>query len=309
VPGRLQSLTRSPRLQWRKALEPIPTVIRWYVSHPAAGTLLLGAFLVVKCFVLSKGDIPTALGILHTAGLVNVAIGGVLSALPILAAMMLAVSVWRVVRSWRPPTGSFLGAVLSPDSFGRYLRDGIPPRAAVTAAAAVLCAVLTPWTFVVGAAVIGGLQGGIEIWSKGAGSGPARRRIVPAGLVLVLRLLIGTFTVYAVVVMLYSVWLPHEAVTLKTGPVPRREVGYVLAEDPGGWITILRTGAHRIVLYPDSEVKSQVICQRASNGRWERIANASTLWDLVTNASWLNALQPATLPPCGQGRSGTPPTS
>jgi hypothetical protein len=66
VPGRVQALTRSPRWQWRKALEPIPTVIRWYVSHPAAGTLLLGAFLVVKCFVLSKGDIPTALGILHT---------------------------------------------------------------------------------------------------------------------------------------------------------------------------------------------------------------------------------------------------
>jgi hypothetical protein len=91
---------RDRREQWREALEPIPTVVHWYMGHIPAGTLLLGAFLVVKAYVLSKGSIPIALGILQTAGLTNVVVGGLLSALPILAAAMLAVSADRTVKTW-----------------------------------------------------------------------------------------------------------------------------------------------------------------------------------------------------------------
>ena len=54
---------------WKDAAEPLTTVVIWIWGNAAAGILLVGAFLVVKGFVLSKGNIPVALGILQTAGL------------------------------------------------------------------------------------------------------------------------------------------------------------------------------------------------------------------------------------------------
>jgi hypothetical protein len=37
--------------------------------------------------------------------------------------------------------------------------------------------------------------------------------------------------------MLYTVWLPHEEMTMAS--VPHPVVGYVLADDPDGWISRL----------------------------------------------------------------------
>jgi hypothetical protein len=102
-----------------------------------------------------------------------------------------------------------------------------------------------------------------------------------------MRLLIGGIAVFATMAMLYSVWMPHESVRLSSGQQPRREVGYVLAEEPAGWITILRSGEHRIVWYPGSQVTSQVLCQRGGHGFGSQLADSSTLWDLVTDASFL----------------------
>jgi len=385
---------RDRREQWREALEPIPTVVHWYMGHIPAGTLLLGAFLVVKAYVLSKGSIPIALGILQTAGLTNVVVGGLLSALPILAAAMLAVSADRTVKTWAwreadaagrgaagggPPASGAAGAgprrdlaapgLMAPghtapdlrstvasaaervadlrwESLAAYFRDSFPTRAVVTAGAIVLSALLTPWTFMLGAIVTGGLQGLIERWraagprdtqpgpgweprdtqpgpgweppdtQPGPGTQPggaatgrtAAATVRLAVAAVLLRVAIAGFAVYAVFSMLYTVWLPHESVALASGPQPRREVGYVLADDPDGWITILRTGEHRIVLYRDSAVKSRVLCQKVSSGFFARVTDATTLWDNVTKeVPPLQFLHPAVLSPCKRGRYGPPP--
>jgi hypothetical protein len=58
-PGRRESWS------WGKALKPIPKIFGWYKEHAAAGTLIVAAFLVIKCYVIARGNLTTALGILQ----------------------------------------------------------------------------------------------------------------------------------------------------------------------------------------------------------------------------------------------------
>jgi hypothetical protein len=56
-------------------------------------------------------------------------------------------------------------------------------------------------------------------------------------------------------------WVPHEIVILSPAPTgigltPNERVGYVLADDPDGWITILTSGDRTIVRFRDATVKS-----------------------------------------------------
>ncbi len=282
---------------WRHALEPIPTVFNWYKGNVAEGTLLLAAFLVVKGYVLAKGDIPTALGILQYAGLTSVVIAGLLSSLPILAAAMLGWTVYRTVRALLPvPRGP---------------GDGRPPRdqklgslAVVTLGTAALSAVVTPWTFMVGAIGIG-LLIGVLLWLPRLikpGPKPTWARLLDWSVRLVIGLVIGLIVLYALIAMLYTVWLPHEVVAFATGPLKKQRpppaVGYVMADDPDGWITILTTGEHQIVRYRDPAVKSIELCQRAPDGFLSHISNATTLWDEVTKPSFLRVLHAPVNPRC-----------
>jgi hypothetical protein len=83
-------LPDSKRKPWRDALQPIPTILRLYKANAVAGTLLAAGFVVLKGYVIARGDVATALGILQYAGLATVVTAGLLSSLPILAAAMLA---------------------------------------------------------------------------------------------------------------------------------------------------------------------------------------------------------------------------
>jgi len=268
---------------WRQALKPIPEIFEWYKSNAAAGTLFLGVYLVVKGYVIAKGDLSTALGILEYAGLASVVIAGLLSALPILIAAMFAFTIYRTILATRVTR--------------RGLHVPAIPLVVVTVTAAVLCAVFTPWTFMVGAALIGLVTGTGRRLFEGPLAAWRRTRMAvvpPVGLIL----LAGT--VAAVVAMLYTVWVPHEIVDFTPGPngqPPSQEVGYVLAEG-GGSITILTSGAHQIVRFNDSAAKSFELCERGPGGGWSDVANAATLWQEATRASFLNVLHAAANAPC-----------
>jgi hypothetical protein len=56
---------------------------------------------------------------------------------------------------------------------------------------------------------------------------------------------------------MYDVWLPHETITLHSGRV---EVGYVLG-DNGNWVSILRAGERRLVLYRETQVDERACPQ------------------------------------------------
>jgi len=90
---------------WRRALRPIPGFVDWYRKHKISGALLLAAFVIVKGYVLARGDITTALGIVQYADVVGWAVAAVLSSLPLLAAAMLAIAFYQLL--W-PLSGKYL---------------------------------------------------------------------------------------------------------------------------------------------------------------------------------------------------------
>lgn len=291
------------RRAWQDAAEPLTTIAKWLWKNAAAGILLVGAFLVVKGFVLSKGNTSVALGILQNAGLTTVVVGGLLSGLPILAASMLATTIYNGITRgpggnsrWRASKGTRLRSVCTgigrnirqnlvpPVLPGPYLR--VSPLTVVMLAAAVLCALLTPWTVMV-AAVVSGLVIGViqctrENWLYIAAYLTA--------------LVIAVVAVVAVIALLYNVWLPHEEVMI-TG-VKKPVVGYVLSDDPGGWISILLSGQHGIVWYRDAAVTMRQPCERAPSNFWSQLTDAATLWQEITKAPGLTSFHPAAEPVC-----------
>src|SRR5690242_9544762 len=113
---------------WRIALQPIPDIVGWYKEHKIWGTLLITAFVIVKGFVIARGDITNALAIVQYAGVVGWAAAAVLSSLPLIAAAMLAISCYQVF--W-PLSGGLRFA-----SWGQQL--------AVVGVAFLICAALAP---------------------------------------------------------------------------------------------------------------------------------------------------------------------
>jgi hypothetical protein len=177
------------------------------------------------------------------------------------------------------------------------------PLVVVTVTAAVLSAVFTPWTFMVGAVTIGLLSAAGQ-WLVEGRRAVWRKTRMGVNSVGALVLLAGS--VAAVVAMLYTVWVPHEIVAFTPGPKgqpPAREIGYVLSEGDG-WITILTSGLHQIVRFSDSAAKSFEVCERGPLGGWSDAANATTLWQEVTKPrflSFLHAAANAQCPPLSGG--------
>jgi len=254
--------------QWRDALQPLPEVLDWYKVNAFAGILLAAGFVILKCYVVARGDITTALGILQYVGLATVVTASLLSSLPILTAAMLASTLSQM-------TSSLVPKVVS----GSRIKKPKPPAftwrlAAAMLGAFVLAAVFSPWTYLTTAAVIG-----LVIGVTRALDAPKLRTVVYWLAVL--------FALPFVTVNLSAVWLPHEIVTFRPGTLPKggtQEVGYVLSED-NGWITMLITGQvheHTIIRVPDATVKMQTVCEREPISD---IFDSHTLWRVVTRAS------------------------
>jgi hypothetical protein len=124
------------RKRWRDALHPLPEVFDWYKVNAFAGILLAAGFVVLKCYVIARGNVTTALGILQYSGLATVVTASLLSSLPILTAAMLAYTVSQITRSLATKALTL-------------------PLAVVVLGALVLAAVFTPWTYMLFAVVIG----------------------------------------------------------------------------------------------------------------------------------------------------------
>jgi hypothetical protein len=255
--------------QWRDALRPLPGVLDWYKVNAFAGILLAAGFVILKCYVIARGDITTALGILQYVGLATVVTASLLSSLPILTAAMLASAISQMTSS------------LVPKVFRAWhIWEPKPPAytwrlAAAMLGAFVLAAAFSPWTYLTTAAGIG-----LVIGVTRALRAPKLLRIVIYSVAVLLALPFVT-------VNLSAVWLPHEIVTFRPGTLPSggtREIGYVLSED-NGWITILITAnvhEHTIIRFPDATVKTQTVCEREPTSN---IFDTPTLWRVVTKAS------------------------
>ena len=70
-------------------------------------------------------------------------------------------------------------------------------------------------------------------------------------------------------------------------------VGYVLADDPDGWITILLSGQHGIAWYKDAAVTLRQPCELAPSYFWSQLTDAATLWQEITKTPDLTYLHPA----------------
>jgi hypothetical protein len=312
--GRAKAIKKADkREQWRDALQPLPKILGWYRANPVVGTLLPAVFVVIKCYVLARGDITTALGVLQYAGLATVVIAGLLSSLPILLAAMLAYTVSQMTwplfalarscraRTWSRIVGASPGRTPKPPALAL-------PLLAVSLAALVLSVFFTPWTYLVIAVILGGLIGLTQEWTRRIPAKPAesrRRRGLSLLGVWFLAVVFSGVTLIAVILMLYTVWVPHEIVTFRpdtviAGRVVPPEVGYVLSEG-NGWITMLTTGRgeeHTIIRYPDTTVTAQDVCERlpSPHHSWSYFFDAVTPWRLAVGSS--SGLGAAANTPC-----------
>lgn len=289
------------RQEWRWALKPIPQGFDWYKNNAVAGTLLVAAFLVVKGYVIARGNLSTALGILQVAGLASVVIAGVLSSLPILAASFLATTVYRMVRVMMPAPEAAIESGDEHDSPVSWRKKffvnfkGHAPVVWTMVGAFVLCAFFTPVPYMVFAIFLGIIAGS----ARGALVDPQKK----SWRLLIFRLLFGLGATFAVVAMLYTVWLPHEIVTIpagstKAGNGSTTQVGYVIADNPSGWITILTSGERQLVTYRDTTVQSLTVCERTPGGDFlSNVFYASPLWNTVTRSLKLQ-MRPPTYGPC-----------
>jgi hypothetical protein len=268
---------------WRTALEPIPSLIDWYKEHKISGTLLLAGFVIAKGYVLAHGDTTTAQGIVQYAGLTSVVIAAVLSSVPLLAAAMLAISCYQI---WWPLSGD--------------RRAGWRKQLIVSIGAFVLCTVVTRWPFTLGAIVLGsgfGLLNRYYLHADPKGHSAAWKRCHRM-VNRVAWIVIYTGSVSAAVAILYTVWLPNEIVAFNTKPNGPM-VAYILADDPGGRITLLTSGPRQIVSRKDKDVENVTMCRPTPHGGMTILTNAPTAWAWVTsNINWgplhaLHALKPA----------------
>lgn len=236
---------------WKEALRPLPSMVEWAGENKTGALVFAFGFVLFKVLVIARGDVPTALGILRTAGLTTVVVGGLLSGLPLLGLMMLAVTTYRArVGFWQDWT--------------------------VFAVSLLVCLFLTPMGLTVIALFVGGVVRGLV-----AALGRAQQRSSRQGQAVRVRDLpplrrLG-FCLVAVVVaavatipaqqVLYAVWLPHEKITLvppqrtKTGIVKTR-TGYVL-EVSDGWLSLLESGTRKIWVLPGNRVEARTVCRRA----------------------------------------------
>jgi len=242
--------------RWADAVKPLPAILNRLEKRALAVTILLFTFLALKAIVMSKDDIPAALGILQTTNPAATVIGALLSALPLAAVAVLVIFGYRAAKE-----ASLEGYALA-------------------VAAALVCFFVTPWPVLVASLAAAPAAGYVMM--------PRQRlmrvqggRWLRQGTLLILLPCLAIFIYIACVTtwrVLYSVWLPHEATTLQSGRV---EVGYVLSDD-GNWVAILRSDQRRIVLYRDSQVGKRVRCELRPRGL---LANM-TAWQALAPHSW-----------------------
>ena len=214
------------------------------VFSQARISLLLFGFLILKVLLVAKGDLVTALGVINVSGVVTVVVGAALSALPIVAAILLGFGTYVVASGTTRPAG--WTTARTSGSF------------AVVAIAAMI---LSPWHLaaaVIGVSLVGGLidrfrrnrkRRAVTRW-HGQDQGE-RSRLLHRGFVL------ATVTVFFLSLnsLFYAMWLPHEVLHLQSGSP---QVGYVLS-DSNGWVTVLTSHDRKVKEYRAIDVEVELV--------------------------------------------------
>jgi len=196
-------------------------------------TLSLFALLIAKVLLVTHGDLLTSMALVNDAGLVPVTIGVIMSLIPIAAALAMAAALYgRTCCRWR--------------------WDQLARQWLVIGGVVFVSAWFSPWYLFVPAVVAAVLVGVFDREQDEAV--PAKRNRAGVGFLV----LATTGVVYALGATLFTMWLPHEELTLKDDPKPT--IGYVVGEK-GGWVNVLTTGKRRIVRIPSSAVQSRVLCR------------------------------------------------
>jgi hypothetical protein len=215
---------------WHTAIKTLEEVAE---SHKWLTTVVLFGFILIKVVWMARGNIQTALGIFNSAGTVTVIVGGLLSAFPLVSALVLGLVIFELARKF--PSGVERIVWL------------------IGLAAAVGCFFLTPWPIAAVSVLLGTFSGLVMKIKK-----KVMQRILLSFLLLAS---IGLI----VHPLLYSVWLPRELLTVpklgSTKQMSRQDVaGYVLS-DSNGWVSLLQTGQRTITRYRSEEVVARVLCQ------------------------------------------------
>jgi hypothetical protein len=245
------------RSRWLQGIR----ALRGLGKEPALITALLFGFVVIKVIWIARGDIPTALGVFDSAGLATVIAGGLLSALPVISAVVLGIAVFEL-------------------SGGRPFTKRAPDKSfwVIGLAAAVGCFFLTPWRIMVSGVILGLLSRlAVCLVSKVKKKAKVRKRLgLAASFALIILSLLLVLNP-----LLYAVWLPHEILTL-----PGRHhsaVGYVLSGS-NGWVSLLETRERRIRIFPSEDVKARTLCTTRSfsmlgSPSWWN--GADSLWNMI----------------------------
>jgi hypothetical protein len=294
---------RRPRqggVPWTRVMEPMSSLFAWYSEHRVLGSLFVALYLVCKGFAMSRGNITTSLGILDTAGVTTIVVGGLVSGLPPLVGAMLGIAVFRLITehpSWeagRPRRED--------ESRWRLLRPSPEatffPAAFLAACLIMPTLVFTPTLALIAAVVLGAGLGAVERTRPRKILRPGTRRpahprwwLFTAVATWTLVILVGLYTVANA---LHGLWLPHEVIAFHDARTPR--VGYVLS-DSDGWMSMLTTGDHQIVRFRDADVASRTTCE-AGVGSWGAIGLTDTPWQYLTRLHGLGSFSALDLTPC-----------
>jgi hypothetical protein len=239
----LSGSARSTTLRWQLAFAPVQRFLKWFDVGPFVITGALFVFLGIKVLFVSRGDLTTAVGLLHTAGPAAVVVGGLLSAFPLVIALLLVVTTawlsqqlmrrWRATRSGSHEPGFIRGPLLS-------------VIASFTLILMAAC-YLTPWPTMAFSVVIGVMWTvATELLQRSGGK---------LFLAYVFRLLGAIYGVLITASLLCAVWLPHEALVVDGRPV----VGYVL-DTSDGWTSVLLSRSRELVKYRSDAISSRTLC-------------------------------------------------
>jgi hypothetical protein len=243
-------------------------------DNKVASLLLYAGFVFVKVLAVSRWTVATALGVLNVSSLPAVVAGATLSALPMIALVLLASIVflwssgywsqrWAVPGEAQPAPGRRVG--------WRMWLGRMPARARRSkqmlwclAIVATLSLLIPPWALTL-VAVASGLALGFgvrmvrHVRAKSAPEGSpsqlpfADRQVLAGFLVLTVVLSILGYSRVA-----SAMWIPHETLVAPDGHVV--VIGYVIS-DNGSVITVLQSHKRSISFYRSDQVGSRFICE------------------------------------------------
>jgi hypothetical protein len=236
---------RQAKIKW---LGSLGTINQTAAKNAALVTAFLFAFIIIKVFYIAHGSTETALGVFNSAGPTTVIVGALLSAFPLISALLLGLALFELSTGTPPPF-----AKTSP-----FIKRDYDAVWVILLAAAVACLFLTPWPIMATSIVLGLASGFVlRLWSIIA------KKIKKPWFKLVLTcigwvFLSLFFVVFVLNPIMYAVWLPHEILTFSNGG--SSEAGYVLS-DSNGWVSQLRSGQRRIYRYRSEDVTSRTLCR------------------------------------------------